>query len=193
MMSSEPREEDLNVKMMLRSGMTTGDDKGKQPEESAWVRKASKKEPDFELECTKETFMEAKKSFMEASTSGSQDQLELGMDPSMPNTFLETCMKLLRDSKEVKGLQELITRCVGSGEPHVVRKLRKHALGTGREMRLIAQIGEYEMDQVILNLGSDANVLPKQTWECMGRHTLQWSPIQLQMVNQQNIFPMGRL
>ena len=64
--------------------------------------------------------MEAKKSFMEASTSGSKDQLELGMDPSMLTTFLETCMKLLRDRKGVKGLQELITRCAGSGEPRMV-------------------------------------------------------------------------
>ena len=60
-------------------------------------------------------------------------------------------------------------------------------------MRLTAQIGEYEMDQVILNLGSDANVLPKQTWECMGRLVLQWSLIQLWMANQQKILPMGRL
>ena len=58
---------------------------------------------------------------------------------------------------------------------------------------MTAQIGEYEMDQVILDLGLDVNVLPKQTWECMGRPTLQWSPIQLRMVNQQKIFPMGRL
>ena len=54
--------------------------------------------------------MEAKKSFMEASTSSSKDKLELEMDPSMLTTFLETCMKLLRDSKAVKGLQEFITR-----------------------------------------------------------------------------------
>ena len=47
----------------------------------------------------------------------------------------------------------------------------------GREMRLTAQIGEYEMDQVILDLGLDVNVLPKQTWEGIGRPTLQWSPI----------------
>ena len=60
-------------------------------------------------------------------------------------------------------------------------------------MRLTVQIGEYEMDQVILDLGSDANVLPKQMWERMGRPTLQWSPIQLRMTNQQKIIPMGRL
>ena len=93
--------------------MTTGNDKGKQPKESAWVCKAPTREPKFKLECVKETFMEAKKSFTEASTSGSKDQLEPGMYPSILTTFLETCMKLLCDNKVVKGLQELITRCTG--------------------------------------------------------------------------------
>ena len=143
--------------------MTIGDDKGKQPEEIVWVHKAPIKEPRFDLECAKETFMEAKKSFMEASTSSSKDQLEPGMDDLMLTTFLETCMKLLHDRKAVKGLQEFITRCMGSGDPRMVQKLGKHALHIGREMRLTAQIREYEMDQVILDLGSDTNVLPKQT------------------------------
>lgn len=49
------------------------------------------------------------------------------------------------------------------------------------------------MDQVILDLRSDANVLPKKMWERMGRSALQWSPIQLWMVNRQKILPMGRL
>ena len=60
-------------------------------------------------------------------------------------------------------------------------------------MRLTTQIADYEMDQVILDLGSDMNVLPKQTWERMGRPALEWYPIQLRMANQQKIFPMGRL
>ena len=60
-------------------------------------------------------------------------------------------------------------------------------------MRLTAQIGDYEMDQVILDLGSDANVLPKQTWKWMGEPKLEWSTIQLRMANQQNIIPLGRL
>ena len=50
-------------------------------------------------------------------------------------------------------------------------------------MRLTAQIREYEMDQVILDLGLDANILPTQTWECIGSPVLQRSPIQLQMAN----------
>jgi len=64
--------------------------------------------------------MEAKKSFIEASTSGSKYKLEPEMDPSMLTTFLETCMKLLCDRKVVKGLKELITRCAGLGEPRIV-------------------------------------------------------------------------
>ena len=68
MMKSEPREEDPNVNIVLQSGITIGDDKGKQPKESVWVCKAPTKEPKFDLEHAKETFMEAKKSFMEAST-----------------------------------------------------------------------------------------------------------------------------
>ena len=89
------------------------------------------------------------------------------MDPFMFTMFLETCMKLLRDNKVVKGLQELINRCAGTvpREPCIVRKIRKHKTRMRREMRLITQIGEYEMDKVILDLGSDINVLLKQTWE----------------------------
>ena len=64
--------------------------------------------------------MEAKKSFTEASTSGSKDKLETEMDPSMLTTFIKTCIKLLRDSKAMKGLQEIITRCTGLGELCVV-------------------------------------------------------------------------
>jgi len=60
------------------------------------------------------------------------------MDPLMLMMFLETCMKLLRYSKAVKGLQELINKCVGTAtrELHVVHKIGKHKTMTGREVRL---------------------------------------------------------
>ena len=44
-------------------------------------------------------------------------------------------------------------------------------------MQLNAQIGDYEMDEVILDLGSEVNVLTKQTWELMGKPKLRYSPI----------------
>jgi len=58
-----------------------------------------------------------------------------------------------------------------------------HTLRTGQEMRLPTRIDDYEMDQVILDLHLDANISPKQTWECIGKPPLQWSPIQLRMEN----------
>lgn len=58
--------------------------------------------------------MKVKESFSEASTSGSKDKSESKMDLYMLTTFLETSVKLLRDSKVVKGLQELINRCIGT-------------------------------------------------------------------------------
>ena len=59
-------------------------------------------------------------------------------------------------------------------------------------MRLNIQIGEYDMTDVILDLGSNVNVLPKQTWGQMGKPSLVWSPIQLRLANQQKIVPLGR-
>ena len=60
-------------------------------------------------------------------------------------------------------------------------------------MHMTVKIEEYERDQVILDFGSDANVLPKQTWQKMGEPKLEWSTIQLDMANQQNFIPLGRL
>ena len=144
--------------------------------------------------------METKKSFTEASTSGSQEKLletsmPIEIDSSVLTMLLETCMKLLCTSKVVKQLQELMNKCAGKeNTPRghcIARKIDKHKARTRCEMRLTAQIGDYEMDQVILHLGFDANVLPKQKWERMGRLVLQWSSIQLRMANQHKVIPMG--
>lgn len=181
MMRVEPCKEDPNLNIMLRSEITTDDDKGKWPEEDGWVRKAPEKEVGFDLECMKEMFMEVKKSFTEASPSEMKENFpEIGVptkvDPFVLTTFLETWMKLLWDSKAMKGIQELINKCVGkenAPEGHcVVQKIGKHKARTQCEMRLTTQIRDYEREQVILDMGSDANILPKHTSERMGRHAL---------------------
>jgi len=66
MMRSEPCKEYPNINIVLRSGIAIGDEKGKQPEDSTWFRKALAKEVEFNLEHTREAFMEDKKSFIEA-------------------------------------------------------------------------------------------------------------------------------
>jgi hypothetical protein len=54
------------------------------------------------------------------------------------------------------------------------------------------QIGEHDVDNVILDLGYDVNVLPKETWEMMGKPELVWSHVQLRLTNQHKIVPIGR-
>ena len=46
---------------------------------------------------------------------------------------------------------------------------------------------------VILDLGSEVNIIPKKTRESLGKTQLTYSPIQLRMANQYCIFPIGRL
>ena len=53
------------------------------------------------------------------------------------------------------------------------------------------QIGDYEVDSVILDLGSDINILTNQTQKLMGNPTLGWSLVQLQLENQAKVQPIG--
>ena len=55
------------------------------------------------------------------------------------------------------------------------------------------QIGDYEVDLVILNLGSDVNILMKKTQQLMGNATLGWSSVQLRLANQAKVQSIGRV
>ena len=48
---------------------------------------------------------------------------------------------------------------------------------TNTEIKFIVEIGNYEMDDVILDLGLDVNILPNNSWEKMGKPKLSWSLI----------------
>jgi len=67
MMRAKPHKEDHSVNIVTRSGVATGEEKGKQPQAKCWVHKATKKEVYFDLNKTKDTFMEENKSFTKAS------------------------------------------------------------------------------------------------------------------------------
>jgi hypothetical protein len=43
---------------------------------------------------------------------------------------------------------------------------------TSREFKLKANIGDFNMGDIILDLESGVNVLPENTWQCMGELTL---------------------
>jgi hypothetical protein len=49
------------------------------------------------------------------------------------------------------------------------------------------------MRDIILDLGSKFDVLPKKIWQYMGDPTLGYSPIQLKLKNQHKFLPIGRL
>jgi hypothetical protein len=73
--------------------------------------------------------------------------------------------------------EELIDRAISS--PFTERDVchaSKHKC-IGREFKMIAELGNYEMDGVILDLGFDMNIMLKKSWEFMGKPNLFWSPI----------------
>ena len=71
------------------------------------------------------------------------DQAEL-------KVLLQACIKLLRNKKVVENLETLIDNCIEKDQPHVekkvVNKIHNNKRRTGQEMRLTAQIGDFEMD-----------------------------------------------
>jgi hypothetical protein len=100
------------------------------------------------------------------------------------------------DKGIVQELQNLIRQYeLGKIDPllnreiHQIRKRRR----TNEELHLNAQIREYDIDYVVLDLGSEFNVMTKQTWALMGKPKLIYSPIKLRMANQQAVSPFGRL
>ena len=69
----------------------------------------------------------------------------------------------------------------------------KRYVRTGREMQLGVVIGSYQMDEVVLDLGSEVIVMTKKTWEIIAKPKLEFSPIQLRLANQQRVIPLGCL
>jgi hypothetical protein len=58
---------------------------------------------------------------------------------------------------------------------------------------MTVEITCYEMDGVMLDLYSDVNIFPNNSWELMGTSNLVCFPIQLRLENQYTIYPIGLL
>jgi len=63
----------------------------------------------------------------------------------------------------------------------------------GHEFNMKTKLASYDMDGVVLDLGYDVNILPKKFLEVVSKPQLVWSPIQLWLVNQYKVYPIGRL
>jgi hypothetical protein len=81
-----------------------------------------------------------------------------GKEVSKLMEFLCTCINLIKDERVVQELQNLIRQYeLGKVDPllsrevHQVSKKRR----TNKELHLNAQIGDYDIDYVVLDLGSE--------------------------------------
>jgi hypothetical protein len=112
-------------------------------------------------------------------------------------TFLQSCVKLLNDPSSIKVLQNLLERCntevEGKLEQKTINNLHTRRRIRSREFRLNPNIRYFNMGDVILDLGYEVNVLPKNTWQCMGEPTLGYSHVQLKLENQHRLLSIGRL
>jgi hypothetical protein len=110
--------------------------------------------------------------------------------------FFQSCVKLLNDPSSVKILQNMLEICSVETEGKLEHKTVNHLhtrRRTSKEFRLNANIRDFNMGDIILNLGSEVNVLPKNTWKCMREPTLGYSPVQSKLANQHKVLPIGRL
>ena len=83
--------------------------------------------------------------------------------------FFKICLALINDKDVVTELTTLIEETTKDLRPekrvnHIKRKTK-----TCRELRMTTQIGDYDMDYIILYLGLDVNKLTRQTWERMNK------------------------
>ena len=81
--------------------------------------------------------------------------------------FFKSFLDLVEDEKELHTLCSMINHCTQGKVVPTKNKVANQLLRkkrTNGEFRFILQIGEYDIDNVILDFGFDVNVLPKKTW-----------------------------
>jgi hypothetical protein len=132
---------------------------------------------------------------MPSSLDHTNEAQPLGQVSTIKN-FLQSYVKLLNDQSFVKVLQNMLEICNTYVEGKVEHKTVNHLdmrRKTSIELRLNANIGDFNMGDMILDLVSEVNVLLKNTWKCMGDPTLGYSPVQLKLENKHRVLPIGRL
>ena len=119
-----------------------------------------------------------------------------GKEVSKLTIFLYTFIELIKDEKSIQELQNLVRQYeIGRVDPLLNKEVHQLSkkIKTNKELHLNAQIREYDIDYMVLDLGSEVNVMMKQTWAMMGKPKLIYSPIRIRMANQQAIVPLNQL
>ena len=97
----------------------------------------------------------------------------------MIRSFLSICLALIHDKDTVAEMQALIEETPEESQPERRVNQVKKKFKTRCELRMTAHIGDYDMDYIILDLGSDVNIFTRHTYESMGKPQLDWSHVQL--------------
>ena len=77
----------------------------------------------------------------------------------------------MKDPSYVKILKNMLEICNIEVEWKLEKKTVNHLhirIITSREFKINSNIGDFNMGDIILDLGSKVNVLPKKTWKFMG-------------------------
>lgn len=140
----EPREEEPSINVITHSGMATRGS-AERAEMESMIRKEATKLEGAGFRKEKETSVVARQDYDQNETSNPNSGIKDEVKP-----FLQACMKLIHNQQAVENLQALLDGCAGKEDPVMnikdVHKLYKQKRRTGQEMRLIEQIGDYEMD-----------------------------------------------
>jgi len=80
--------------------------------------------------------------------------------------FLQSCVKILNDPSSVKVFENMLEICNTEEEGKLEEKKFNplHTRRTTREFKLNANIGDFNMGDIIPDLGFELNALPKKTW-----------------------------
>jgi hypothetical protein len=103
---------------------------------------------------------------MPSSVDHTSEAQPLGQVSTVKN-FLQSCVKLLNDRSYFKFLQNILEIFNIEIEGKLEKKKFNHLhtkRRTNKEFRLNANIGDFNMGDIILDLGPEVNVLPKKTW-----------------------------
>ena len=153
---------DVDVGVVTRVSATTREDR-------PWkqVHLAGKKKVAFDIAMEKDTFFEAKHAIRtNLSKLPIIDIPSVEVGPSQQHGTLqqlfESCLSLARDPKSVVDIEKLLYHQDKTLKDSVVNSLQKRK--AGKEMRMNIQIGDYEVDSVIMDLGSYVNIMTKKTW-----------------------------
>ena len=88
-----------------------------------------------------------------------------------------------------------LTTLIEEPQEYVQQSKRVNHIGkifkTGRELIMTSHIGDYDMDYIILELGSIVKIIMRQNFESMGKLRLVWSPIQLILEIFLKVLPIG--